>query len=121
MTRGKNDLVLLAALLAAGLILAVVLLLGAKPGAAVTVEVDGVLQGTYSLAIPRTLTIETPWGTNLLVIEKGTARITQADCPDGICMGRGEISRTGESIVCLPHRLVAAVTGKENEVDIVVH
>ena len=30
----------------------------------------------------------------------------EADCPDQICVSRGLIQKSGQSIVCLPHRLV---------------
>ena len=56
--------------------------------------------------------------TNLLVIENGAARIVEANCPDQICVNHGAIRYEGESIVCLPHRLVVSVEGGgENPVD----
>ena len=57
---------------------------------------------------------------NIIVIRDGTCAVIDADCPDGICIRRGRISRRGESIVCLPHKLVAEIAGgEEPEVDTV--
>jgi hypothetical protein len=48
-------------------------------------------------------------GSNTLVISNGTAKITEADCPDHICVKTYPISSPGETIVCLPHKLVVEV------------
>ena len=56
--------------------------------------------------------------TNTLVIENGTAQVIEASCPDQICVRQGAIQYEGESIVCLPHKLVVTVEGGEtNDVD----
>ena len=34
-----------------------------------------------------------------------------ADCPDRLCVKQGSISKNGESIVCLPHKVIVTVTG----------
>ena len=39
------------------------------------------------------------------VIENGKARVESSDCPDKICVHRGEISKSGQSAVCVPARL----------------
>ena len=42
----------------------------------------------------------------LIEITEGGVRMKEADCPDQICVSRGLIQKSGQSIVCLPHRLV---------------
>ena len=37
--------------------------------------------------------------------------MTDADCPDKLCVKTGRISKTGETIVCLPHRVVVEIIG----------
>ncbi|MFR4337598.1 MAG: NusG domain II-containing protein [Lachnospira pectinoschiza] len=37
--------------------------------------------------------------------------MTDADCPDKLCVKTGMISKTGETIVCLPHRVVVEIIG----------
>ena len=52
-------------------------------------------------------------GTNTLVIENGEAWVSEADCPDKICMGMGKISKNGEFIACLPNQVIIVVEGGE--------
>ena len=47
---------------------------------------------------------------NRLVICDGKAYMETATCPDGICVAHRPIFRNGESIVCLPNRVVITVT-----------
>ena len=87
-------------------------------GDTVTVSVDGKHYGTYPLHTDLTLSIRTGEDgeeENLLVIRDGTARVESATCPDGICAAHKPISREGESIVCLPHRVVITVQTSDGE------
>ena len=45
-----------------------------------------------------------------------------ANCPDKICEGHQKISYKGETIVCLPHKVVIEIVtdDSENELDVVV-
>ena len=43
----------------------------------------------------------------------------RANCHNHDCMQQGSISKTGETIVCLPHKLVLEVTGGEEEFDVI--
>ena len=52
---------------------------------------------------------------NVLVIREGKARVEEATCPDGICAAHKPISREGESIVCLPHRVVITVHAENGD------
>lgn len=114
--RLNPNLLLLLALLAAGAVLAAAVLLTGHRGAQVQVRVDGRDAGSYSLLTNRTVTIAGyNGGTNLLVIENGTARVEEASCPDGLCVNTGSISRTGQSIVCLPNRVVVEITGETGD------
>jgi hypothetical protein len=54
-------------------------------------------------------------GTNTLVIENGEAWVSEANCPDKVCMGMGKISRNGEFIACLPNRLIIVVEGADQQ------
>ena len=57
--------------------------------------------------------------TNVLHIENGRAYITEADCPDGLCIRQGAISHVNESIVCLPNKVVVYIEGtEESDADI---
>lgn len=45
-------------------------------------------------------------GTNTISIRNGTICVSQADCPDQICVRTGILRSEGEPIVCLPHHLM---------------
>ena len=86
----------------------------ARPGGShVTVWADGTQRGVYPLDREQEIAIETQSGTNILRIQDGSAKITQADCPDRLCVRQKEISKKGQSIICLPHKIVVEVTGEE--------
>ena len=48
---------------------------------------------------------------NTIEISGGSVRMIYADCPDKICMHTGRISKSGQSIVCAPNRVVVSITG----------
>ena len=115
----KNDLILIAAIL----VLALVSVAGiriwqknnTKSGAVAVVTVDGVRYGAYPLAEDITERIDLADGTyNILVIEDGYADVTEASCPDQICVNHNRIRYSGESIVCLPNKLIVEVEGGED-------
>lgn len=103
-------------LLAAGILAAAVLLFcfqifrGTGDHATVSVTVDGSLFGTYSLEEDQTVEIN---DTNRLMIREGSARMEWADCPDQICVHHRDISRDGESIICLPNQVVISIDSTE--------
>lgn len=111
----KKDWILIGSFLGIALIAASVLHFFTPQGTQVVATVDGQEVGRWSLADSVDEVIETELGKNRLVIEEGKASIVEADCPDGICVKQGNISRTGQTIVCLPHKLVIEITGKAEE------
>lgn len=110
--RLRNDILLIAAVLLICAIGCVYLFVFRSPGDMVQVTIDGTLYGTYSLSEDRVEEIYTGEdGTshNRLVIRDGKAMMETASCPDGICVSHLPIFRVGESIVCLPNRVVVTV------------
>lgn len=118
----KADLILLAAALAVGAVLAAVMLLRSSVGGTAQVRVAGAVTASYPLSKDAAYTIHgVNGGTNLLVIENGSARVEEASCPDGICVHTGRVSRNGQSIVCLPNQVVVEIvseTKSDSGVDI---
>ena len=108
-----RDLILVAVLLVAAL----ALFFGLRTrqardtgtGAQAVVTVDGKEIGRYPLSKNGTFPLN--GGTNILVVENGEAWVSEANCPDKVCMGMGKISRNGEFIACLPNRLLVVVEG----------
>lgn len=117
---GKNDVILIGVLLTAALI---IFFVGnyffKEDGAKVQVTVDGEVYGTYPLTEERTVAIKIDGETtNILQLEKGKAVMMTADCPDQLCVHQQAISKEGQTIVCLPNKVVAEVIGtEESDVD----
>ena len=113
----RNDLMLVAILLVLAVLGSIYLFFLRPEGNSVEVMIDGEVYATYSLSQDRVEDICTGKNgdqINRLVIRDGKAFIEMATCPDGICANHQAIFRDGESIVCLPHRVViAAVTDKK--------
>lgn len=109
----RNDILLIAALLLIAAIGCIYLFCFRKNGDTVTVTVDGKPYAEYALTENITKDIYTGADgkhRNRLVIRDGKAYMETATCPDGICVAHRPIFRNGESIVCLPNRVVITVT-----------
>ncbi len=121
----RNDLPVLGCIT----LFAVVMLIGfsindAKSAekAFLTITEGGSVKGTYPLDEDRIIDIG---GKNLCVIKDGEAYMKEADCPDGLCVMEKPISKKGETIVCLPNRVILKVTegpaGSKSEPDAVAY
>ena len=108
----RNDIIFIAVLLAVSAIAFVYLFIFREEGDAVKVTVDGKEYGVYSLNEDITesiITGENGQNLNSFVISGGKVSMENASCPDGICVSHRPIFRDGESIVCLPNRVVITV------------
>ncbi|MBO7170787.1 MAG: NusG domain II-containing protein [Clostridia bacterium] len=112
----RRDLFLVLLLLLLSCVSLGVFFLTREEGAEVTVSVNGVAVGVYSLNENGSYPIN--GGTNLLVIENGTARMEEADCPDRTCVRTGRIRYAGQRIVCLPNRVTVTVTGDDTDLTV---
>jgi hypothetical protein len=85
----------------------------ATPNKEAVLRVDGNEIKTFPLVAGNknyTYTYEDAHGDyNLIEIDGDKIRIKEADCDDQICVRRGWASKNGETIVCLPHKLVIEV------------
>ena len=118
----KKDflLILCVIVLAGGVFLWNNLIKGETGGSAV-VYVDGEKDASYNLNEDGEYLIETEYRKNLLLIKGGMVDMAEADCPDGLCVKQHKIDKTGQTIVCLPHRVVIEIEGGQtNELDGVV-
>lgn len=107
----RNDAILIAALLLAGGALLLWLGLTRQAGGVARVQVDGETVMELPLSQDARVVLGEDGHTNTLVIENGAARVEQADCPDQVCVRQGAVRYNGESIVCLPHKLIVSIEG----------
>ena len=107
----RNDIFLVAALLLLGGALALFLWLTRQAGGTVSVQMDGKTVMELPLSEDTELVLGEGAHTNTLVIKGGKVQVVEASCPDRVCVRQGAVQYAGESIVCLPHRLVITVQG----------
>ena len=68
---------------------------------------------TMSLSQDDVLTVASSAGTNVIEVQAGKVRVSEADCPNQDCVEQGWISKAGQQIVCLPHKLVVNITDED--------
>ena len=108
----RNDLIFIGALLVVLILVGLAFFLLREDGDRVVVTVNGEEYGVYALSEDTVVDIRTgehEEELNRWVIRSGEAFVERATCPDGICAAHQPISRDGESIVCLPHRVIVMV------------
>lgn len=116
----KDILLIVIILIVAGFTFFLHRLSGARDAGCITIKVNGVIEGVYSLDKDREIDIN--GGKNHLVIKNGKADMTEADCPDKLCVNQKAISKNGESIICLPNKvIVEAESNEDNEFDAVTN
>lgn len=92
-----------------------------EEGSRAVITVDGKEYMTLSLQENTEIMIEgTNGGTNHLLVKNGTVEMVEATCPDLVCVHQRAICYNGESIICLPNKVIIEIVGgEENEVDAV--
>ena len=106
---------------------------GVGKDAKVVIESGGELFATYPLSEDTVIEVPAPSGVkykdpkgrplspddestqytyfNIVEIKDGEVSVTGASCRNQVCVRHSAISRSGESIVCLPNRLIVTIEG----------
>ena len=121
----RNDIILvavIAVIAAAGLLF---FGLNKEAGAYAAVNIDGEQTAVYPLSVDTEVTITTGENNeniNVLTIKDGKAYVSEANCPDGICAETRAAQYVGETIVCLPHKVVIEIVAEnaDDELDVAV-
>ena len=125
----KADLILLAVLLITGIAASFTVARSGAGGGQVTIKSAGKTIGTYSLDENRTLLItrdghvsdcdetdsQNETGYNILKIQGGKADMISADCHNHDCVNHKPISKGGENIICLPHKIVVEIEKEKGD------
>lgn len=83
----------------------------------IVIEQNGKVYASYqrsALHTEETIEIQTEYGYHQLVLSGQGVRVLKTDCKDKQCVG--EISKAGDMLICLPHKLVIKICGN-GEVD----
>lgn len=78
-------------------------------GTVAIVSVNDKVKYELPLSVNTHKTITTEHGYNKILVKNGKISVLSADCRDGICISRGEINKKGQSIVCLPHKMIIEI------------
>jgi hypothetical protein len=119
----KWDVIIISLFVIASFIPALIFTLQAKVdtgGYYVEIKVQGELYETRQLTGHtgrEEIRIETDLGINIVEIIDEKVGMYEADCPDKVCYSPEYISRPGETIVCLPNRIVIEVKGEKPDAD----
>jgi hypothetical protein len=82
-------------------------------GRVVVIEVDGELVGNFSLEEKRLIPVAGKLGTTGVEIVGNGVRVLDSPCPHKLCVKSGTISKSGETLVCLPNGVVIRIEGGE--------
>lgn len=111
--RFRNDLILIGVLLIGALVIFLLFKESLKSGNKAVITVNGEKVSVLKLNEERNETIKTEKGVNTVKIKDGKVIVADADCPDKICVNHRPISKVGETIICLPHKLVVEIAEEE--------
>lgn len=113
----KADIILAAALIVIGITMSYILSFGQSTGSELIISCDGEKFGSYPLYENREIIIEQDDHLNKVTIKNGTVSMSFSDCHGQDCIHQGEISNSGEAVICLPNKVVLEITGGEAEYD----
>lgn len=109
-----NDIILAVLLLVLALSVFLILEFTKEAGSLARVSVNGEIIADFPLDKDGEYSLSD--GKNTLVIKDGEAFISEADCPDKVCVRTGKISKVGEQIICLPNRVIVEIVGRGEEI-----
>lgn len=105
----KNDIIIVVVILLVSVLAAAYNMFHSEGGAIVVISCDGNIINELPLDEDTSVTVPYNGHYNTIVIEDCMVRVTDADCPDRICVNHHSIGNSGDTIVCLPHKLVIEV------------
>lgn len=80
------------------------------------IQVDGKIHKKIDLSKVKKsekVNLNLPNGKNTLLVENNSIQMDSANCNDALCVKQGNISKVGQTIICLPHKLIIEIKGDE--------
>lgn len=78
-------------------------------GRKAVITVNEKIVAELELDLNQTKEIITDNGYNIVVIKNNECFVSNADCRDNICVKHKAIGKVGQSIVCLPHKVIVEI------------
>ena len=118
----KGDKIVVASVLLLALLVYIVFTfcITLSPPSKVEVFVDGNIYASYNLqnfTEEKEIEIKSQFGTNVLEISPDGARMLSASCPDKRDVRDGKITKSGQTLICIPNRVMVKLLGNNDEVD----
>ena len=80
------------------------------------IKVDGKIHKKIDLSKVKKsekVNLNLPNGKNTLLIKNNNIEMKSANCNDALCVKQGNISKVGQTIICLPHKLIIEIKGDD--------
>jgi hypothetical protein len=99
-----------------------ILILQSTHGTMVNVIQDGNVLYSFDLLQAKNQTLEIVYEgrANIIEINEGKIRVSEAECPDHSCIRMGYLKSNALPLVCLPNRLIIQFANENDDVDAVV-
>ena len=104
-------------LILAGSIQVTHLYMNKDAGKYVNIYKDAKLYTSLKINENKTIEIKDNDEYNIIVVENGKVYMKDANCNDKICVKTGKIYGAGQSIICLPHKIVVEISGEKKGID----
>ncbi|WP_347995304.1 NusG domain II-containing protein [uncultured Eubacterium sp.] len=86
----------------------------------VVIYVDGKIEKKLDLNKNQEYKVNVDNGYNIIRIKDKKVRIKESDCSNQTCVNMGTISKDGQTLICLPHKVeVTIVSDDKSEVDVI--
>ncbi|MCT7399412.1 MULTISPECIES: NusG domain II-containing protein [Eubacterium] len=86
----------------------------------VVIYVDGKIEKKLDLNKNQEYKVNVDNGYNIIRIKDKKAKIKESDCSNQTCVNMGTISKDGQTLICLPHKVeVTIVSDDKSEVDVI--
>lgn len=116
--KSRKDIIIILILSGMAIVFLIISKLTAGSGNRVFVYVDGKVFAEYDLNEDNVYEIDTEYGKNVITIKDSRVSVSSADCSNQICVNHNPISKSNESIICLPNHLVVRIrSGETGEID----
>ncbi len=110
----RNDKILIFSLVTVVSLFFVRIFLISGEGSEALIKVGNAPVQRVPLRMDRTINLEGEKGRVILEVREGTVRVVQSSCLQKICVNTGWINRPGQTIVCLPNKVLITIEGKES-------
>lgn len=115
----KADIILAVILIILGLIVSYTFASDNDTGSMVSITADGELYAYYPLNEDRDIKVSQNDNINKITIKDGQVSMAFSDCANQDCVLHHAISKTAETIVCLPNKVIVEIEGGDSGFDAV--